>query len=171
MPQHAQMVGSRRCVWQHHTLITLSPGKPLYLLYRRLSGTQGWSEQVWSRANPLPTPGFEPWTIKPVMSCYINSTTLAPPSPGSERWATWMYKNYVEHIITYNLGNDCYHWIQNILSCHGQFKIWRLWHKTVIVPVYVDLKLDLALLRDGFSLEGIWGEFAEEDSKDWRDMK
>jgi hypothetical protein len=40
-----------------------------------------------------------------------------------------------------------------ILSCHGQFKNMKtVIHKTVIVPVDVDLKLGLVLLRDGYNL-------------------
>ena len=41
---------------------TLSPGKTRYPLHRRLVGPQGWS----GRAENLATPGFDPWTVKPV---------------------------------------------------------------------------------------------------------
>jgi hypothetical protein len=54
------------------------PGRSLLLgktrcpLYRRLGGLQGRSGQV---QKILPPPGFDPWTVQPVASCYIDYAT------------------------------------------------------------------------------------------------
>jgi hypothetical protein len=50
----------------------LPPGKTRYPLYRRLVGPQGRSGQV--RKISLP-PGFDPRTVQPVTSRYIDYTT------------------------------------------------------------------------------------------------
>ena len=43
---------------------SLPPGKTRYPLYRRLGRPQGWS----GRAENLAPPGFNPWTVQPVVS-------------------------------------------------------------------------------------------------------
>jgi hypothetical protein len=50
----------------------LPPGKTRYLLYRRLGGPQGCSERVRKISHP---PGFDPWTILPVVSRYTDWAT------------------------------------------------------------------------------------------------
>jgi hypothetical protein len=60
---------------QCHALATLPPGKTWYPLYRRLGGAQGWSGQV---RKMLPPPGFNPWTVQPVVSCYTDYAIPAP---------------------------------------------------------------------------------------------
>ena len=47
---------------------TLPPGKTLYPLYRRLGGPQGRS----GRVENLTPPGFDPWTVHPVVSRYTD---------------------------------------------------------------------------------------------------
>ena len=60
---------------------SLPLGKTRYLLYRRLSGPQGWSGQVWKI---LPPPGFVPWTVEPVASRYTDYPIRTAPSGVSE---------------------------------------------------------------------------------------
>ena len=48
-----------------HTPAALSPGKTWYPSYRRLGGPQGWSGWVQKFSPP---PGFDPWTVQPVVS-------------------------------------------------------------------------------------------------------
>ena len=52
---------------------TLPPGKTRYPLYRRLGGPQGRS----GRAETLAPPGFNPRTVHPVVSRYIDWATRA----------------------------------------------------------------------------------------------
>ena len=49
----------------------LPPGKTRYPFYRRLGGPQGRS----GRAEILAPPGFDPQTVQPVVSRYIDWTT------------------------------------------------------------------------------------------------
>jgi hypothetical protein len=51
---------------------SLPPGKTRYPLYRRLGGPQRRSEQV-RKISPLP--GFDPRTVQPVTSHYIEYAT------------------------------------------------------------------------------------------------
>jgi hypothetical protein len=51
---------------------SLPPGNTWYPLYRRQGGPQGWSGQVRKIS---PTPGFNPWTVQPVASCYTDYAT------------------------------------------------------------------------------------------------
>ena len=48
---------------------SLPPGKTRYPLYRRLGGPQGRSGQVQKISLP---PGFDPWTVQPVVSRYTE---------------------------------------------------------------------------------------------------
>jgi hypothetical protein len=50
----------------------LPPGKTRYPLYRRLGGPQGRSGQVRKISPP---PGFDPWTVQPVVSRYTDWAT------------------------------------------------------------------------------------------------
>jgi hypothetical protein len=59
---------------QRHAPAALPPGKTWYQSYRRLGGPQGRSRQVW-KISPLP--GFDPWTVQPVASCYTKCAILA----------------------------------------------------------------------------------------------
>jgi hypothetical protein len=54
---------------QHHAPAALPLGNIWYPLYRRLGGPLGWSGGVW---NISPPPGFDPWTIQPIASCYTG---------------------------------------------------------------------------------------------------
>jgi hypothetical protein len=54
---------------QRHAPTALSPRKTQYPLYRRLVGPQGQSGQVWKIS---PSPGFDPWTVQPVVSRYTD---------------------------------------------------------------------------------------------------
>jgi hypothetical protein len=54
---------------QRHVLAALPPGKTRYPLYRRLRGTQGRSGRVRKISSP---PGFDPRTVQPVASHYID---------------------------------------------------------------------------------------------------
>ena len=54
---------------QCHASTSLPPGKSRYPLCRRLGGPQGRSGRV---RKILPEPGFTPWTIQPVTSCYTD---------------------------------------------------------------------------------------------------
>ena len=60
---------------QRHTPAALPPGKTRYPLYRRLGGPQG--GLVWTGAENLPTPGFDPRTVQPVASSYTDWATPA----------------------------------------------------------------------------------------------
>jgi hypothetical protein len=60
---------------QLHSLAALSPGKTQYPLYRSLSGPQGRSGRV---RKILPSPGFSPQTVQPVLSRYTDYAILAP---------------------------------------------------------------------------------------------
>jgi hypothetical protein len=52
-----------------------TPGKETqYLVYRRLGGPQGQSEQV---QKTLPSPGFDVQTVQPVAARYIDYAILA----------------------------------------------------------------------------------------------
>jgi hypothetical protein len=62
-------VGGKR-----HAPATLPLGKTWYPLYRRLGGPQGWSGQVQKILPPL---GFDPLTVQPVVSRYIDCTIPA----------------------------------------------------------------------------------------------
>ena len=50
---------------------TLPPGETRYPLYRRLGGPQGRS----GRAENLAPPGFDAWTVQPVVSRYTDRAT------------------------------------------------------------------------------------------------
>jgi hypothetical protein len=54
---------------QHHAPAALPLGKTRYPLYRRLGGPQGWSGRV---RKILPPPGFDPWTVQPLVSRYTD---------------------------------------------------------------------------------------------------
>ena len=64
IPRHWRWGGG-----QHHAPAALPPGKTRYPLYRRLGGSQGWSG--WVR-KISPTPWFDPRTVQPVASRYID---------------------------------------------------------------------------------------------------
>ena len=53
---------------------SLPPGKTRYPLYRRLCGPQG---PVWTGAENLASPGFDPRTVQPLASRYIDSAIPA----------------------------------------------------------------------------------------------
>ena len=48
--------------------------RPLYPLYRRLRGSQGWSERL---RKTLPTPEYDPRNVQPVASGYKDDAMLA----------------------------------------------------------------------------------------------
>ena len=50
---------------QRHAPAALPPRKTQYPSYRRLGGPQGLSGQV---QKILPPPGFDPWTVQPIVS-------------------------------------------------------------------------------------------------------
>jgi hypothetical protein len=54
---------------QRHAPAALLPGKNRYLLHRRLGGPQGRSGRV-RKISPLP--GFDPRTVQPVASRFID---------------------------------------------------------------------------------------------------
>lgn len=54
---------------QRHAAVALPPENTWYVLYKRLRGSQGWSEWMWKILLP---PGFDPWNIQPVVSCYTD---------------------------------------------------------------------------------------------------
>jgi hypothetical protein len=54
---------------QRHAPAALPPGKTRYPYYRRLGGPKG---PVWKGAKNLPPQGFDPWTVQPVASRYID---------------------------------------------------------------------------------------------------
>jgi hypothetical protein len=54
---------------QHYAPAALPPGKTRYPLYRRLGGPQGRSGRVRKISPP---PGFDPQTVQPVVSRYID---------------------------------------------------------------------------------------------------
>jgi hypothetical protein len=54
---------------QRHAPAALPPGKTRYPLYRKLGGPHGRSGQV---GNISPPPGFDPRTVQPVASRYID---------------------------------------------------------------------------------------------------
>jgi len=54
---------------RYHAPAALPLGKTWYPLYRMLGGPQGWSGRVWEISPPL---GFDPWTIQPIASRFID---------------------------------------------------------------------------------------------------
>jgi hypothetical protein len=60
---------------QLHAPAALPPGKTRYTLYRRLGGPQGRSGRLRKIS---PTPGFDPRTVQPVASRYIDYAIPAP---------------------------------------------------------------------------------------------
>ena len=60
---------------QRHAPAALPPGKTRYPLYRRLGGPQGRSGQVRKISS---RPGFDPRTVQPVVSRYIDCATPHP---------------------------------------------------------------------------------------------
>ena len=60
---------------QHHAPAALHPGKTRYTLYRRLGGPQSRSGEVRKISPPLE---FDPCTVQPVASLYIDCAILAP---------------------------------------------------------------------------------------------
>ena len=64
---------------------SLPPGKTRYPLYRRLGSPQGRSGQVRKISPP---PGFDPRTVQPVASRYIDYATRRTASPvGRGKWS------------------------------------------------------------------------------------
>ena len=64
--------GTRRSEWPATgTGHTLPPGRTQYPLYRKLGGSQGRSGQ----AENLAPPGFDSWTVQPVVSRYTDWAT------------------------------------------------------------------------------------------------
>jgi len=66
---------------QCQALAALLPGMTQYPLYRRLGRPQGWSRQVWEIS---PTIGFNPWTVQPIVRCYIIPLLIKPYSSAYE---------------------------------------------------------------------------------------
>ena len=60
---------------QCHAPAALPPGMTRYLLYGRLGGPQ--SHSGWVRKVSPPPPGFNPWTMQPIVSSYTNYDLLA----------------------------------------------------------------------------------------------
>ena len=60
---------------QRHAPAALPPGKNRYSLYRKLGRPQGPSERVRKISPP---PGFDPQTVQPVASRYIDWAIPAP---------------------------------------------------------------------------------------------
>jgi len=56
---------------QCHAPVNLPPGRTRYPRYRKLDRSQGRSGRVWQISPPL---GFDPWTLQPVVSSYIDCT-------------------------------------------------------------------------------------------------
>jgi hypothetical protein len=54
---------------QHHAPAALTPGKTQYPFYRRLGGLWDQSERAHIISPPQ---GFDPWTVQPVVSSYID---------------------------------------------------------------------------------------------------
>ena len=59
---------------QRHAPAALAPGKARYPLYGRLGDTRGRSGQVRKIS---PSPGFDRWTVQPVVSRYTDSAIPA----------------------------------------------------------------------------------------------
>jgi hypothetical protein len=59
---------------QRHASAALPPGKTRYPLNRRLGGPQRWFGRVRKISPP---PGFDPRTVQPVASSYIDSAIPA----------------------------------------------------------------------------------------------
>ena len=70
---------------QRHAPAALPPRKTGYPLYRRLGGSRGWSWQV-RKISPLP--GFDPRTVQPVASRYID-WAIAAHIPDKQRNRKW----------------------------------------------------------------------------------
>ena len=66
---------------QRHDPATLPPGKTRYPLYRRLGGPL---EPVWTGAENLAAPGFDPRTVQPVASRYTDYAIPAPAASEQE---------------------------------------------------------------------------------------
>jgi hypothetical protein len=66
---------------QHHDSAALTPENTQYLLYRRLGGPQGRSGCV---RKILPPPGFDPRTVQPVASRYVDWVFLALHQEGED---------------------------------------------------------------------------------------
>jgi hypothetical protein len=64
---------------QRHAPATLTPGKTRYPLCRRLGGLQGRSGRVRKISPPK---GFDPRTVQPMASRYINRATPGPVQTG-----------------------------------------------------------------------------------------
>jgi hypothetical protein len=54
---------------QRHTQAALAPGQNRYSLYGRLCGYQARFGRVRKISSP---PGFDPWTVRPVVICYTD---------------------------------------------------------------------------------------------------
>ena len=59
---------------QRHAPAALPPGKTRYPLYRRLVWYQGWSGRL---RKTCPPPEFDPRTVQPLASRYIDSAVPA----------------------------------------------------------------------------------------------
>jgi hypothetical protein len=61
-----------------------TPGKETrYTLYRRLGGPQGrsgWAQKI------SPPPGFDPWTVQPIASCYTDWATCRKVKGPDRSW-------------------------------------------------------------------------------------
>ena len=85
----------------------LPPGKTWYPLYRKLGGPQGRS----GRAENLAPPGFDPWTVQPVVSRYID-------------WATRPTTHSIYHVLIHNIASVSSIAVTSIVILSYTLKLW-----------------------------------------------
>ena len=82
---------------QHQDPAALPPGTTQYLLYSRLGGPQG--QSGWVR-KISPAPGFDPLTVQPVASHYIDWAIPAPNYHGihTEIWVFYSDRIFIHYL-------------------------------------------------------------------------
>ena len=143
---------------------SLPPGKTRYPLYRSLGGPQGRS----GRAENLAPLGFDPRTVQPVASRYIDWATRAPWAVslqlliaeasssilGYSKWCLWLAKWHQNRFLPVHFGVPFVPSHQRSTVINSSLTLWYLsiWHHDMARHRVADGRGDLQIWREAVNL-------------------